>query len=77
MSDTWDTISADDRLIITTEKDAARLADDSRMDELRPFLHVLPIEIVFLRDQEKTFNQYIKHYVRKNSRNGIAGIKIN
>jgi len=69
ITDAWAAIEADDRLIITTEKDAARLAGDSRIDALRPHLHILPIQTTFLRDQEKTFNHYIRNYVRKNSRN--------
>ena len=61
-----------DRLIITTEKDAARLANDSRADGIRPHTYVLPLETVFLRDQAETFNNYIISYVRKNSRNSIV-----
>lgn len=57
----WDAVQAPDRLLITTEKDAARLAD------ALPDMEVLPIEVAFLKDQEKTFNLYIKNHVRKNS----------
>ena len=60
----WNAIEAADRLLITTEKDAARLGTSL------PDLHVLPIEVAFLKDQEKTFTHYIRSYVRKNSRNG-------
>ena len=56
----WDAVKAPDRLLITTEKDAARLAD------ALPDMQVLPIEVAFLKDQEKTFNHYIKNHVRKN-----------
>ena len=63
IKDIWATITAEDRLLITTEKDAARL------EAALPDMQVLPIEIAFLKDQEKPFNHYIKNYVRKNPRN--------
>jgi len=63
--DAWAALTATDRLLITTEKDAARLAD------ALPDMQVLPIEVAFLKDQEKTFNHYIKTYVRKNSSHRI------
>ena len=45
------------RLIITTEKDAARLCEiDGLSNDVRRNLHVLPIKIVFMQDQEKEFN---------------------
>ena len=60
------------RYILTTEKDAARLqSHPSLPEELKPYLYVLPIEIEFLQNQQKTFNQYIIEYVRKNSRDSI------
>jgi len=61
------------RLIITTEKDAARLAQSEGLsDEVRRSLYVLPVSITFMQpDQEEKFNQNIIGYVRKNSRNSI------
>jgi len=59
----WAALTAADRLLVTTEKDAARLGT------ALPDLQVLPIEVAFLKDQEKTFNHYIKNHVRKNPRN--------
>ena len=59
----WATIIAADRLLISTEKDAAKLGAKL------PDLQVLPIEVAFMKDQEKTFNHYIRNYVRKNPRN--------
>lgn len=58
------------RMIITTEKDAVRLASHPLMDEtLKPYLYVLPVEVAFLQDQQEVFNSNITDYVRKNSRN--------
>lgn len=57
------------RMIITTEKDAARLTGHPHLPEaLKPYLYVLPIEVVFLQGQEEMFNKNIKEYVRKNPR---------
>lgn len=58
------------RLIVTTEKDAARLKQHPALDEeLKPFIQVLPVEIEFLRNQQDLFNQNVIDYVRKNPRN--------
>ena len=58
------------RLIITTEKDAARLKLHPALDEtLKPYIYVLPIEIEILQNQQYIFNQNIIGYVRAHSRN--------
>ena len=58
------------KLIITTEKDAARLKLHPSLDEqLKASIYTLPIEIEFLQDQQDIFNQSIIDYVRTNSRN--------
>lgn len=58
------------KLMITTEKDAARLKTHPALDEvLKPHIYVLPIEIEFLQNQQQIFNQNIIGYVRTNSRN--------
>lgn len=59
------------RIIITTEKDAARLRNHPAIDnELKPYIHVIPIEVEILNHKEVIFNQQIIDYVSKNSRNG-------
>lgn len=58
------------KLIITTEKDGARLQSHNELpDALKEHIYVLPIEIQILQNQGKTFNQKIIGYVRTNSRN--------
>ncbi|MBQ8501128.1 MAG: tetraacyldisaccharide 4'-kinase [Bacteroides sp.] len=58
------------RMLITTEKDAARLRDHPALGEVvKRAAYVLPIEIEFLQNQQNTFNQNIIGYVRTNSRN--------
>ncbi|MBR1468657.1 MAG: tetraacyldisaccharide 4'-kinase, partial [Prevotella sp.] len=60
------------RLIITTEKDAARLYNaDGLSEEVRKNIYALPVRIKFMLEQEENFNQKILSYVQKNSRNSI------
>ena len=60
------------RRIITTEKDATRLAClEGLSDDVRQHLYALPVRISFMQDQEDMFNQNIIGYVHKNSRNSI------
>ena len=60
------------KLIITTEKDAARLtAVKGLSDEVKKHLYILPVRISFMLEQEEQFNQNITGYVHKNSRNSI------
>ena len=60
------------KLIITTEKDATRLNNvEGLSDDVKKNIYILPVRIRFMQDQEDTFNQQIRDYVRKNSRNSI------
>ncbi len=59
-------------MIITTEKDAARLHDmEGLSGEVRKSIYELPIKVSFMLEQEEEFNHKITGYVRKNSRNSI------
>ena len=65
-------LPADKRLIITTEKDAARLKGHPLMDDdLRTHCYILPIKVEFLNNSESLFNKKIQDYVRKNTRNSV------
>uniref|UniRef100_A0AB33ITZ7 Tetraacyldisaccharide 4'-kinase n=1 Tax=Prevotella sp. GTC17254 TaxID=3236794 RepID=A0AB33ITZ7_9BACT len=60
------------RIILTTEKDAARLSIlDGFSEDTRKHLYALPIQTKFMLDDEELFNNKIIDYVRKNSRNSI------
>lgn len=60
------------KIIITTEKDATRLAAHPAMsEELKKHIYALPIETKILQNQEYSFNKIILDYVRKNKRNAI------
>lgn len=66
------------RMIITTEKDAARLTElDGLSDDVRRNIYALPIEISFMLDQGDDFNEYILSYVQKNSKNSILSKRKN
>ena len=71
ISKTFSKIDAADKLIITTEKDAARLKSLPLDDIVANSLYVLPIEVEFLQEQQQSFDNYITDYVSKNSRNRI------
>ena len=61
-----------DKIIITTEKDNARLFGMNGLsDEVRSRIYVLPVAVSFMLDQENDFKDNIIGYVRKNSRNSI------
>ena len=77
ISKKFDSIVAATKFIITTEKDAARLADQELDETIKKNLYVLPIKVKFLQDQEESFNKYIIDYVNKNSRNRIVHQRTN
>ena len=53
-------------VIITTEKDAARLVDHPAVDEnLRKRIYYLPTEVYFLQKQNEKFDQIVLDYVNK------------
>lgn len=66
----FERLEGDEKLIVTTEKDATRLEKHPALAEiLKPYLYVLPIEIEILQNQQQIFNQNIISYVRAHSRN--------
>ena len=72
ISETYAKIESEDKLLITTEKDAARLSAYTLDESLADNLYILPIEVEFLQDQKQSFDRYITDYVSKNSRNRIV-----
>lgn len=64
---TFEQIKGENKLIITTEKDAARLKTmDESIAKVRGKIYVLPIKVKFLLGQQEMFNNIIKNHVRKN-----------
>lgn len=65
-----------EKIIVTTEKDAARLIElDFIPESLKPHIYVIPIEVVFMQEQQKLFNKIITEYVSKNRRDGLLSKK--
>ncbi|MDD7273190.1 MAG: tetraacyldisaccharide 4'-kinase [Prevotella sp.] len=60
------------KIVITTEKDMARLICLEGIDEaVRKNIYTLPIKVKFMLEQQEKFNEKILSYVQKNSRNSI------
>ena len=74
IADTFLGLRSEKKLIVTTEKDAARLAGHPLMDErIKPFIYVVPVMVKFI-EKEELFNlniiNYVRNeYVRQDSRN--------
>ncbi len=65
-------LSGEQKIILITEKDAARLSSKQSWNEdLKNHIYILPVEIKFLLNKEDMFNKQVISYVRKNSRNSI------
>lgn len=62
----FDEMDGAGKLIVTTEKDAARLAGNPFLDDsLKPYLYVLPVEAYFLQNQEERFNKTVLAYIKE------------
>jgi tetraacyldisaccharide 4'-kinase len=60
-----------EKIIITTEKDAARLLPFNSEVNIPAAWYYLPIQVEFLSNEEELFNRHILHYVNNNSKNSI------
>lgn len=66
----FSSISNPKKIILTTEKDAARIISDKNVPEnLKKYIFAIPINVEFLFDKENLFNQKILDYVKKNNTN--------
>ena len=66
----FEKIETESKIILTTEKDAARLVNDPNYpDKLKSRTFALPIRVKVLNNQESLFIQKIKNYVVENTRN--------
>lgn len=73
ITDRFAGLEGKEKLIITTEKDAARLIGNRYFpEELKPYIYALPIEIEILQNQQETFNKNIINYVRQDKRNSFV-----
>lgn len=66
----FESINSENKIIVTTEKDAMRLKDLKDLpDELKSSLYYLPIKVKFLDNEGKEFNTKILNYVGENKSN--------
>jgi len=66
----FESIYSENKIIITTEKDAMRLKDGNNLtDEFKAVLYYLPVKVKFLDDEGKSFNKKIFNYVGENKSN--------
>ena len=67
----FDEIQDNNKILLVTEKDAARLVTHQFFPErMKPFTYSLPIKVQILNNQENIFIQKIRNYVAENTRNG-------
>ncbi|MFW5710110.1 MAG: tetraacyldisaccharide 4'-kinase [Bacteroidota bacterium] len=67
ISKNYKALEGDEKLIITSEKDAMRLQEmEDIPPDVKSSLYYIPVKVVILDDQEKKFNQQIINYVRSN-----------
>ncbi len=72
IGDTFNKIENDEKIIITTEKDAMRLI--SYKEEILPdkkYWYYIPIEVSFHNNAKTSFIKYIVDYATKNKRNNL------
>ncbi len=70
ISQKFESIDSENKIILTTEKDAMRLKDrEDLTDEFKAALYYLPIKVKFLDDEGKSFNKKIFNYVGENKSN--------
>ncbi len=70
IENTFKKINHPRKIIVTTEKDAARFVSDKNFPaELKQYLFALPIKVKILNQQENIFKNKILNYVTENSRN--------
>ncbi|NOR74807.1 MAG: tetraacyldisaccharide 4'-kinase [Draconibacterium sp.] len=70
ISQKFESIISDNKIIITTEKDAMRLKNREDLeDDFKAALYYLPIKVKFLDDEGKSFNNKIFNYVGENKSN--------
>ncbi len=66
----YESLKSEQKIIITTEKDAVRFAELPDLDEqFKKSLYYLPVKVKFLDEEGKLFNKKILNYVGENKSN--------
>lgn len=69
ISDKFEAIKADRKIIVTTEKDFMRLKSMHLEKDLEKSIYYLPVKVQFLEEEKKSFNKKIISYVGENKSN--------
>ena len=64
IADDFEKLTADNRVIITTEKDAARLVGMNLPESIKENIYTIGVEIEFLFEGEKKFEAQIDKFLR-------------
>lgn len=65
----FDTYESENKILVSTEKDAMRLQTDEFKDLLKNYpIYYLPLQVAFFEDDKEKFNQTILNYVEQNKR---------
>jgi tetraacyldisaccharide 4'-kinase len=66
----FDKIESENKIIVTTEKDAIRFSEITELEEsFKKALYYLPVKVKFLDEEGKIFNKKILNYVGENKSN--------
>ena len=66
----FEAIEEKNKVIVTTEKDATRLLQRTDLARsIRENIHVMPIKVEIMGDEEEVFNKIVEEYVTENSGN--------
>jgi tetraacyldisaccharide 4''-kinase len=67
----FDQIEGQEKIIVTTEKDATRLINHGAAfdNDIKKRMYYLPVEVFFNFDKEIVFNKIIREHVEKDTRN--------
>ena len=65
----WRSIEGDNKVLVTTEKDAVRFSEVAGLDpEIKKNMYYIPVKIKFVEKNSSAFNKQILDYVRKNKK---------
>jgi tetraacyldisaccharide 4'-kinase len=67
----FETLNAEKKIIVTTEKDAVRIFDSKEFEEANLPIYYLPIEVEFLDDDRKDFEQKITAFISNNKKSSL------
>jgi tetraacyldisaccharide 4'-kinase len=71
MQDELQSLPCENKIIVTTEKDVARLKEFASIIVGADLWYYIPIKINFHPGEAELFNKHILHYVKNNNRNSI------